>query len=231
MTKPNHYITKEEFISAIEKYHQEKIDHGVDRPKTRTYEFLGKCFMQIAQKLSNAHNFRGYPFKEEMILDGIEVCVRRLDNFSLEISQNPFAYFTQLCWFAFVNRIKIEDKMNNIKSSLILNSGVLDDLPVMLQGDDTFDSEGAMQYLLEHVSKPKNEIDPIHKKTTKAYQAKLKEQAELEVPEVKPKKKRAKKLSKAEMDVIKELDEKINKEEILIKEEKIHDFSLDWLES
>lgn len=233
MTKANHYITKDEFIQAIKKYHEEKIQYGVDRPKTRTYEFLGKCFMDIANKLSNAYNFRGYPYKDEMILDAIEVCVRRLDNFSLEISQNPFAYFTQLCWFAFVNRIKIEDKMNDIKSSVILNSGVLDELPIILQGDDTFDGEGVMQYLMEHVSKPKNAIDPKHKKTTKAYQAKIKEQDEnKDVEIVSPKKKkRVKKLSKVELENIKQLEEKISREEILIKEEKINDFSLDWIET
>ena len=78
-------------------------------------EYLGDCFMKIAQRLSFRPNFINYAFKDEMISDGIENCVQYIKNFNPEKSSNPFAYFTQIIYYAFVRRIQKEKKQLYIK--------------------------------------------------------------------------------------------------------------------
>ena len=50
-----------------------------------------------------------------MISDGIENCLQYVHNFSPEKSQNPFAYFTQIIYFAFIRRIQKEKKHLYVK--------------------------------------------------------------------------------------------------------------------
>ena len=69
-----------------------------------------------------------------MISDGIENCLQYVSNFDPEKSNNPFAYFTQIIYYAFIRRIQKEKKQTTIKQKLILKSG-LDEL-VLQAGDD-----------------------------------------------------------------------------------------------
>ena len=78
-------------------------------------EYLGDCFMKIAQRLSFRPNFINYAFKDDMISDGIENCVQYIKNFNPEKSSNPFAYFTQIIYYAFIRRIQKEKKQLYIK--------------------------------------------------------------------------------------------------------------------
>jgi DNA-directed RNA polymerase specialized sigma24 family protein len=71
--------------------------------------------MLIAQRLATRPNFSGYMYKEEMVSDGIENCLQYIHNFNPEKSQNPFAYFTQIIWYAFLRRISKEKKQMYIK--------------------------------------------------------------------------------------------------------------------
>ena len=54
-----------------------------------------------------------------MILDGIENCIQYIDNFDPDKSSNPFAYFTQIIFYAFLRRIAKEKKQSYIKNRLI----------------------------------------------------------------------------------------------------------------
>ena len=78
-------------------------------------EYLGECFMKIAQRLSFRPNFINYAFKDDMISDGIENCIQYIKNFNPEKSSNPFAYFTQIIYYAFIRRIQKEKKQLYIK--------------------------------------------------------------------------------------------------------------------
>ena len=78
-------------------------------------DFVGKCFMDIASGLSNRPNFINYTFKDDMIFDGVENCVRYCHNFNPEKSKNPFSYFTQIIYYAFLRRIEKEKKQSYIK--------------------------------------------------------------------------------------------------------------------
>jgi DNA-directed RNA polymerase specialized sigma24 family protein len=61
-------------------------------------------------------------FREDMISDGVENCVQYINNFDVNRS-NPFAYFTQIVWYAFLRRISREKRQMEIKEKIIERSG------------------------------------------------------------------------------------------------------------
>ena len=91
-------------------------EKGIDPPLISNY--LGDCFLKIATHLSYKPNFVNYMFREDMIGDGIENCVQYIHNFNPEKSKNPFSYFTQIIYYAFLRRIEKEKKQNFIKFKL-----------------------------------------------------------------------------------------------------------------
>ena len=111
MKKTNHYVNNPDFYAAIIEY-QEKVQEseriGVDKPRISNY--IGECIYKIATKLANKPCFMNYSFREEMIGDAIENCFLYFDRFDPEKSNNPFAYFTQIIYYAFLRRIQKEEK-------------------------------------------------------------------------------------------------------------------------
>ena len=106
-----HYVNNPEFlkqmkvhISAVKKAKRQ------GKPSPQVSDYIGECIVSIANKLANKPNFVNYPFREEMISDGIENSLQYLNNFDPKKSSNPFAYFTQIIYFAFVRRIQKEKK-------------------------------------------------------------------------------------------------------------------------
>ncbi len=115
----NNYIDNKEFFQAMSEWKKEVIeaeDSGEDKPPVTDY--IGKCFMDIAEHLSYRPNFINYPYREEMISDGIENCLMYAHNFDPEKSKNPFSYFTQIIYYAFLRRIEKEKKQSYIKYRL-----------------------------------------------------------------------------------------------------------------
>lgn len=119
------YVNNADFLTAIKEYKvkvQEAETSGQTKPQIPNY--LGECIYKIATHLSYKPNFINYTYKDEMILDGIENCIRYFDNFDPDKSSNPFAYFTQIIYFAFIRRISKENKHSYIKNKLIRDVGV-----------------------------------------------------------------------------------------------------------
>jgi hypothetical protein len=98
-----------------------------NKQKPRIPEYVGKCFMMIAENLSHKPNFISYTFRDEMISDAIENCVLYADNFDPTKSSNPFAYFTQIVYYAFLRRIQREKKQLYVKYKSAEMSGVIDE--------------------------------------------------------------------------------------------------------
>ena len=96
-------------------------ENGTKPPAISNY--LGDCFLKIATHLSYKPNFVNYMFREDMIGDGIENCVQYIHNFNPEKSTNPFAYFTQIIYYAFLRRIQKEKKQLEIKTKIIERTG------------------------------------------------------------------------------------------------------------
>ncbi len=106
-----HYIDNSLFLEEITKY-RNTVQQAIksNTPKPQVPEYIGDCFIKIANQLAFKSNFINYSFREDMILDAIENCLTYIDNFDPEKSKNPFAYFTQITYYAFVRRIQKEKR-------------------------------------------------------------------------------------------------------------------------
>ena len=105
----HNYVDNKKFLSEMVKYRQSVID-STENKRPRVPYYIGDCIMKIATHLSYKPNFVNYTFREEMISDGVENCLQYIDNFNPQKSNNPFAYFTQIIYFAFLRRIQKEKK-------------------------------------------------------------------------------------------------------------------------
>ena len=119
-----HYVDNQEFLGEIIKY-KEKVRIAAERgdPKPRVNNYIGGCFLKIATHLSYRPNFINYMYKDDMVCDGIENCIQYIDNFDPAKSKNPFAYFTQIVYYAFLRRIQKEKRQMEIKDKIIEKSG------------------------------------------------------------------------------------------------------------
>ena len=145
--KKQHYVDNEKFLVVMgdyrEKYLQAK-DNDEELPIIPDY--AGECFLKIAERLSHRPNFINYAFREEMVSDGIENCVMYASNFNPEKSANPFAYFTQIIYYAFLRRIEKEKKQLYIKYKTMEEHSSLEDhvdMGEMESGESKSVSSGA----------------------------------------------------------------------------------------
>jgi len=128
-----HYVNNQEFLEHITIYRDNVIKaKNTDKPRPRVPEYIGSCLFKIATHLSRKPNFANYTFREDMISDGVENCLLYIDNFDPAKSKNPFAYFTQIIYYAFLRRIQKEKKHlyvkyksmeNEVINTLIQNLG------------------------------------------------------------------------------------------------------------
>ena len=169
--KKEHYVNNKEFLAAMTEYKKlcvEAEESGEEKPPVSNY--IGECFLKIANHLSYRPNFINYTFRDDMISDGIENCLQYLDNFNPEKSNNPFAYFTQIIYYAFIRRIQKEKKQTTIKQKLILKSG-LDEI-VRQEGDNEEYQNSYADFLrknmiIEQETEKKEKPKPKKKKIAK----------------------------------------------------------------
>ena len=93
--------------------------------------------MKIAEGLSHKPNFINYSYRDEMISDGIENCLMYFANFDETKSKNPFAYFTQIIYYAFLRRIQKEKKQLYVKYKATEMIGILDEFEMLEHEDGT----------------------------------------------------------------------------------------------
>lgn len=128
------YINNVDFCEALFKYKEDcadAIEKGIKKPRIPNY--IGECFLKIAEGLSRKPNFYGYSYKDEMIADGVENCLMYFENFDPS-RKNPFAYFTQILFYCFIRRIQKEKKQQYIKYKATENFGILDESELMELG-------------------------------------------------------------------------------------------------
>ena len=109
--KKPYYVDNKKFLAAMIEFRNE-VQHceAEGKPRPMVPMYVAECIMKIATHLSYKPNFVNYSFRDEMIADGIENSLQYIDNFNPEKSQNPFAYFTQIIYYAFLRRIQKEKK-------------------------------------------------------------------------------------------------------------------------
>jgi len=136
-----HYVSNKDFLAAMIEYKKLcKLAKKENRTKPPVTDYIGECFLKIANHLSYRPNFINYTFRDDMISDGIENCLMYLDNFDPVKSKNPFAYFTQIIYYAFVRRIQKEKKQVIIKHKMLTDSN-FDDLTLQPGEDKEFSNQ------------------------------------------------------------------------------------------
>ena len=156
--KKTHYVDNKKFLVAMTEYRESRIkaeEEGQKRPQVTNY--IGECYLKIANHLSYRPNFINYTYRDDMISDGIENCLQYMDNFDPEKSKNPFAYFTQIIYYAFIRRIQKEKKQQQVKQKMIANFGA-ENMMDQLEGDDTVYQSQMLEFLRRN-SKEEPESD------------------------------------------------------------------------
>jgi hypothetical protein len=131
--KEKHYVNNEDFLKALIQYKKEcKKAEKENLPEPKIPNYIGECFLKIADHLSRKPNFVSYSFRDEMISDGIENCLMYFRNFDPKKSKNPFAYFTQIIYYAFLRRITREKKQLYVKYKATEQIGLLDEFEMFV---------------------------------------------------------------------------------------------------
>jgi hypothetical protein len=135
----NHYINNKDFLKEMTAYRTAiRKAKRLGQPKPQIPRYVAECFMKIAENLSHKPNFLSYTFRDEMVADAIENCVMYVDNFDPSKSSNPFAYFTQIVYYAFLRRIQKEKKQLYVKYKATETAGILDEFELNENEDGTF---------------------------------------------------------------------------------------------
>jgi len=125
--KGEHYVDNKVFLQAMTDWknkckiaeEEQKDLPKEDKVRPQITNYIGECFLKIATHLSYRPNFINYTYRDEMISDGIENCLQYCGNFDPEKSKNPFAYFTQIIYYAFLRRIAKEKKQTHVRNKMI----------------------------------------------------------------------------------------------------------------
>jgi len=161
--EPKNYIDNKKFYDEMVKYIDkcnEAKNQSKERPKANNY--IGQCIMDIAINMAKNFNFSRYPFKDEMINDAIENCILYIHNFNPEKYKNPFSYFSQITYFAFLRRISAEKKILYKKYKQIeqfnLESQLLGDME-----EQIVYSDGALDNMTRFIQEYEDKLEKIKK--------------------------------------------------------------------
>jgi hypothetical protein len=128
--KSIHYVNNAEFSQAVVDY-VTLVEQAKKSQTTipKVPDYVAQCFLRIAEGLSHKANFIRYTYREEMVMDAVENCLKAISNYNLEAATrtgkpNAFAYFTQISWFAFLRRIAKEKKQQDVKMKYLTQSGI-----------------------------------------------------------------------------------------------------------
>jgi len=136
-----HYVNNREFSHKIVEYvEQVNKAQAENEPLPIVTDYIATCFLKIAEGLSHKSNFIRYTYREEMVMDAVENCLKAITNYNIEAATrtgnpNAFAYFTQICYYAFLRRIAKEKKQQDIKFKWIEKASVDEFIAAGYEGD------------------------------------------------------------------------------------------------
>ena len=157
-----HYVNNARFLEAMKEWKERcKEAEELGDPQPPVTNYIGECFLKIANHLSYRPNFINYTYRDEMISDGIENCLQYCGNFNPDKSKNPFAYFTQIIYYAFIRRIQKEKKQQHIRHKVIENMNV----DILAVGEDMEQAQ-FVEYLQKNFLPAEDVYKPKKKKKT-----------------------------------------------------------------
>lgn len=165
----HNYVNNKEFYNELVKWRDEGYGKIPDK--------IALAIMRICENLARSGRFAGYTWKQEMISDAILACIQFCRNFNPEKSQNPFAFYTQIAYNAFVARIKTEKEKLSTHLEYRQQLEVLYDIPT----DEDDEGQSKWQAINSRNKAYADNIVKPQKKSTyrkgysKAQRAKLEE--------------------------------------------------------
>ena len=164
--KSAHYVNNADFSSAVVEY-VKTVNEAKSSNQTlpKVPDYIAQCFLSIAEGLSHKSNFIRYTYREEMVMDAVENCLKAIENYDIEAATrtgkpNAFAYFTQITWYAFLRRIAKEKKQQDIKLKYLTRSGIENFVDGDLSDDYT------MQVVGSFVDTLRDRIDKVRTQDT-----------------------------------------------------------------
>ena len=163
-----HYVNNADFSHSVVEY--VKIAESAKKSNKevpKVTDYIATCFLKIAEGLSHKANFIRYTYREEMVMDAVENCLKAINNYNLEAATrtgkpNAFAYFTQITWFAFLRRISKEKKQQEIKLKYLTQSGIENFITENENADEV-----SSQVASSFVDSLRNRIDKVKTKDEK----------------------------------------------------------------
>jgi len=162
-----HYVNNADFSSAVVDYVTEVRKAKANNEQLPIVtDYIATCFLKIAEGLSHKSNFIRYTYREEMVMDAVENCLKAIENYNLETATrtgkpNAFAYFTQITWYAFLRRIAKEKKQQDIKLKYLTSSGL--ETFIEVEGDTLANTvaQQFVDFLKDRIDKVKATDDAV----------------------------------------------------------------------
>lgn len=180
--KSIHYVNNSDFSTAVVEY-VKKVEkaRSNDKKIPTVPDYIAQCFLRIAEGLSHKANFIRYTYREEMVMDAVENCLKAIGNYNLEAATrtgkpNAFAYFTQITWYAFLRRITKEKKQQEIKMKYLTKSGIDSFIDIGTEGVATDTATHFVDTLRDRIQRVRStdeEIKVIVKKEKKKRKVKI----------------------------------------------------------
>ena len=165
--KKKEYVNNADFLQALIEHKNKCIENEkLNLPEPKVSDYIGECFIKIAENISRKPNFAKYTFKDEMVADGIENSIRYFRNFDPLKSDNPFSYFTQIIYYAFLRRIAREKTQLYVKYKsteqfgLMMDDEFYEDEDGVLQQFEVYDNISDYIYNFEEKKKIKKPEKP-----------------------------------------------------------------------
>jgi hypothetical protein len=158
---PHHYVNNKEFSRAVVEYVEQVNEaEAAGEPTPTIPDYIATCFLKISEGLSHKPNFIRYTYREEMVMDGVENCLKAITNYNIDTATrtgtpNAFAYFTQICYYAFLRRLAKEKRQQDIRIKYMDDAGVEEFIQEM--GDVNVDAGNRA-----FVDSLRDRIDQVH---------------------------------------------------------------------
>ena len=184
-----HYVNNADFSAAVVEYVKEVRKAKANNEQLPIVtDYIASCFLKIAEGLSHKSNFIRYTYREEMVMDAVENCLKAIENYNLETATrtgkpNAFAYFTQITWYAFLRRIAKEKKQQDIKLKYLTSSGL--ETFVEVEGDTLANTvaQQFVDFLKDRIDKVKATDDAVKEFVKKEKRKKREQKADSDLSE------------------------------------------------